>query len=162
MIPFLPFLFIAKAGSPLLKLWCCKQSAASAVCAGKQNDSFHVPIFLILFIAEAGSPCSSCGAVNSLLLVLYLLGNSMMHFTLILFIAEAGSPLLKLWCCKQSVVCAVLAGKQNDAFSSLEKVGGVFLTHCMLGNYKCTSHKRCLWEGILFSRCPSDRPSDRV
>ena len=72
----------------------------------------------------------------------------------ILFIAEAGSPLLKLWCCKQSVVCAVLAGKQNDAFSSLEKVRGVFVTPCMLGNY--TPRNLCLWEGILFSSCPSD------
>ena len=41
-----------------------------------------------------------------------------------LFLAGAGTPLLKFWCLKQSVVSAVLAGKKNDAFTSLEKVEG--------------------------------------
>ena len=41
--------------------------------------------------------------------------------------------------------------------------GGFAIFACLdpYGRYNYTPRKLCLWEGILFSRCPTDRTNER-
>ena len=54
-----------------------------------------------------------------------------------------------------------LGGMYCQGTGNAEPSGQCSITCILLRVYYYTPRKLCLWEGILFSRCPKVRPTDR-